>query len=348
MSLLWLDAKYVSLLSFRLRNFKKKSTHNWNFSCPVCGDSQKNKSKARGYVYPQQGKLLFHCHNCNVTMDIPRFVKYIDQSLYDEYVKEKLTSSNVIKEEDELTKFVNKMKPPKFQVNSPLSQLKKISAFKPTSPVKQWVDQRMIPPKSQYRLYFCREFKHWVNQFIPDKFDQDSLQVDEPRLIIPFVDKDGNFFGFQGRSFKKNALVRYITIIVDDTKPKLFGLDQIDSSNVMYVVEGPIDSLFLPNCIASCGSDLTTNLSVVSKNKDDFVIIYDNEPRNREIVKKIDKAIENGYTVCIWPDDMIHKDINDMVLAGVTPSMIVDIIKANGYKGLEAKLRFAVWRKCVE
>lgn len=345
MSLQWLDAKYVSLLSFRLRNFKKKGSSTWNFSCPVCGDSKSHKHKARGYIYPSKGKLLFHCHNCNVTMDVPKFVKYVDSSLYDEYIKEKLTADPQQKEEDELTKFVTKMKPPKFQSESALKHLKKISAFKPDSVIKQWVESRMIPPKYHFKLYFCKEFKHWVNLQVPDKFDEESLKNDEPRLIIPFLDKEGKMFGFQGRSFKKKALVRYITIILDDTKNKLYGLDTVDETKTIYVVEGPIDSMFLPNCIASCGSDLTTNLPAVSKDQSKFVIVYDNEPRNKETVKKMEKAIDNGYTVCIWPDGFEIKDINDMVLGGMNPNKIVDLINTNCYKGLEGTLRLQQWKK---
>ncbi len=345
MSLQWLDAKYVSLLSFRLRNFKKKGSSQWNFSCPVCGDSKSNKHKARGYIYPSKGKLLFHCHNCNVTMDVPRFVKYVDSTLYDEYVKEKLVADPQRREEEELTQFVKKLKPPKFESESALNQLKKVSSFKPDSVIKQWVDKRMIPSRYHFKLYFCKEFKHWVNLQIPDKFDEESLKNDEPRLIIPFLDEDGKMFGFQGRSFKKNALVRYITIILDDEKTKLYGLDTVDINRTIYVVEGPIDSMFLPNCIASCGSDLTTNLPVVTNDQSKFVIIYDNEPRNVHTVKKIEKAISSGYTVCIWPDTLELKDINDMVLGGMSPEKIVEVIRDNSYKGLEGTLRLQQWKK---
>jgi hypothetical protein len=152
-------------------------------------------------------------------------------------------------------------------------------------------------------------------------------------------------FGFQGRSFKKNAKVRYITIILDDSKPKLFGLDKVDEDEQIYVVEGPLDSLFIPNCIASCGSDLTTSLHHITPDKSKFSVVYDNEPRNEEIVKKIEKAIDQGYNVCIWPDSVSEKDINDMVLAGYTPAKLVDIINENTYSGLKAKLRFSEWKK---
>lgn len=346
MSHQWLEAKYVSLLSNRLRNFKRKNQDNWNFSCPVCGDSKTNKHKARGYVYPLKGSLLYHCHNCNVTMSVQKLVKFIDPTLYDEFIRERVMMDPQEKPKNEITEFVEKMKPPVFVTSSPLKHLKKVSLFKPSSTLKLWVDGRKIPPESHYRLFFCKEFKRWVNEHcLPGKFNEDSLTRDEPRLVIPFIDKEGNMFGFQGRSFKKNATVRYITIILDDTKPKLFGLDKIDESKKMFVVEGPIDSLFLPNCLASAGADLITNLHKVTTDKSKFVIVYDNEPRNKDIVKNMEKAIDQGYEICIWPESMQYKDINDMVLGGYTQANIVDIINNNTYKGLEAKLELATWKK---
>jgi hypothetical protein len=237
------------------------------------------------------------------------------------------------------------MKTPIFVKDSPLKQLKKISSFSPESIVKQYVEKRKIPSEYHYKLFFCKEFKSWVNSFIPDKFDTESLTREEPRLIIPFLDKENNMFGFQGRSFKKNATLRYITIMLDENKPKLFGLDTVDSNKDIYVVEGPIDSMFLPNAIASAGSDITSNLSFVTQDMSKFIIVYDNEPRNRDINKKIDRAIDAGYRVCIWPDSLELKDINDMYMAGMSLQKIVDLIQENTYTGLEAKLKFAMWKK---
>lgn len=346
--MLWLDTKYLNQLSFRLRNFKRKGQNQWNFSCPFCGDSKNNKQKARGYIFEKRGRLRYHCHNCNVPgVDVQKLVKHLDPSMYAEYIKEKLVSDQVPAPKTELEEFVDKMKPPVFVKSTPLKQLKKISALKYDSPVKRWVDNRLIPANTHYRLFYCKSFMVWVNDYCqPGKFKPEALPMDEPRLVIPFIDQEGKLFGFQGRSFKKKSELRYITIMLDDEKPKLFGLDKVDLSlPYIYVVEGPLDSLFLPNCIASAGSDLTTNLHHLNTEKARFVVVYDNEPRNKEIVDKIEKAIEAGYKVCIWPETVIEKDINDMVLAGLTPKKVVDIINENTYSGLNAKLRFSQWKK---
>lgn len=280
MSLLWLDSKYLSLMSFRLRNFKRKGNNNWNFSCPFCGDSKNDTSKARGYVFPSKGKLRYHCHNCGVPgVDIPKLIKHEDQGLYDEYIREKIISFGSSREKTDVELFADKMKPPTFVKSTPLNQLKKISQLKPDSVVKKYIVNRQIPPEYHYKLFYCKNFKAWVNEFEPGKFE--SIEYDEPRLIIPMIDEEGNLFGIQGRSFKPDASLRYITIMFDKSKPKLYGIDSIDKRLHICVVEGPIDSMFLPNALASAGSDLITNLSYISEELKKFTIIYDNEPRNK-------------------------------------------------------------------
>jgi hypothetical protein len=245
---------------------------------------------------------------------------------------------------DETQVFVDKMKTPVFVKTTGLKDLRKVSQLKPEHPVKQYISNRLIPAEAHHKLFLVRNFKAWVNTMLPEKFDEESVKNDEPRLIIPFLDEEKNLFGFQGRSFK-NTGVRYITIILNDDKPKIFGLDTMDPSKDIYVVEGPIDSLFLPNGIASAGGDLITPLQLLDVQKEKFVVVYDNEPRNKHTVKHIEKAIDSGYRVCIWPTALEQKDINDMVLAGYTKEHVKDIIDERTYSGPTAKLHFALWRK---
>lgn len=343
MSELWLDAKYLNLMSFRLRNFKRVQ-NKWNFSCPFCGDSKKDKSKARGYVYPRKGKLRYHCHNCNVPgIDVPKLLKHEDPSLYSEYLKERLVANPPEKSEVQI--FADKMKPPEFVKTTQLKTLTKISKFAPESGVRKWINARRIPPEYHYKLYIAKNFKQWTNTCIAGKFEE-PIKNDEPRLIIPLIDFDGKtLVGFQGRSFKKDAAMRYITIMLTEDRPKLYGLDTVDRTQRIFAVEGPIDSMFLPNAIASCGSDITTNFSEVSSDPAQFVVVYDNEPRNKETVVKMEKALDKGLRVCIWPESMEQKDINDMVLAGYTPDKIVEIIEENTYSGIEGKLKLTMWKR---
>lgn len=337
----WLEMKYVNMLSGRLQQFKRKSPTLFNFRCPICGDSQSHKNKARGYIYEKKGKSLFHCHNCNATMAVSNFIRSVDQQLYNEFQLEKL-QNNKTPDQIEYEDFINKMKKPVFLKYGPLKGLKKVSQLHPDHPVKKFVDARRIPNPFHAKLFCCPNFKQYTNTLVPNKFDEDSIGRDETRLLIPFISADKNVHAYQGRALG-NSAVKYITIVLDESIPKVYGLDRVDFRNTVYVVEGPIDSMFLSNSIATAGGDLVSAISSFSK--ENIVVVYDNEPRSRETIKKLDKAIMQGYNVCIWPDNLEHKDINDMVLAGMSSEFIEYIIRQNTYRDLAAKLALTKWSK---
>ena len=337
----WLDQKYASLLSGRLRNFKRKSGTLYNFSCPICGDSEKTKSKARGYIYDKSGKSIYHCHNCGATHPFSIFLKLVDSGLYQEYLLEKLADKKPNKD-DEFDKFVEKMKKPVFMKAGPLKGLKKVSQLHHDDPIKKFVVNRKIPNEFHSKLFACNNFSKFVNSIVPDKFSGAALDHDEKRLIIPFMDSNKCVHAFQGRSISPGG-PKYITIVLDESIPKVFGLDKADFTRNISVVEGPFDSMFLTNSIATAGGDLVS--AVGSFDKSNLTIVYDNEPRSKETVKKIDKAIMNGYNVCIWPENFEHKDINDAILAGLSSGFIDHIIKTNTYKDLSAKLALQKWSK---
>jgi hypothetical protein len=225
---------------------------------------------------------------------------------------------------------------PKFKPGNHLKSIKKISQLLPSHPVKAYIDSRKIPPAQHYRLYYAPKFKTWINSIIPNKLEIKGK--DEPRLIMPFFDEEGNLFGVSARGFDPNGM-RYITIMFED-KQKIFGLDKVDFNKKYYVLEGAIDSLFLPNAIAMAGADGNVN---GLKNVENAVFVFDAEPRNKEIHKRIEKIIRAGHSVCIWPSNIDGKDVNEMVLNGVTN--IEEIIRKNTYKGLEANLKLMSWRK---
>jgi hypothetical protein len=202
--------------------------------------------------------------------------------------------------------------------------------------VKKYVINRAIPSSSHYKLYYASKFNAWVNSIIPNKLNS---QKDEPRLVLPFIDKGGNLFGFTGRSFDKDGL-RYLTIMLDESKPKIFGLDKVDFNKRYYIVEGPIDSLFLNNAVAT--GDASGNTSALN-NTQNAVFVFDNEPRNKDVVRQMEKTLDAGYKVCIWPEKIVDKDINDMILSNLVPQQIID---ENIYSGLNGKLQLSYWRKC--
>lgn len=334
----YVELQYATMLSGRLERFKIKSTNPYriNFRCPICGDSQKSKYKARAWLIEDRsnGGLYFNCFNCHSPVGkLGNFLKTVDPLLYNDFVSQKFLNNK--KEETVLPKK-EQFKKPVFD-HDPLKTIKKVSQLKPDHPVKQYIVKREIPSNQHFKLYYAPKFISWINSLIPNKFSEDIK--DEPRLVIPFKDENGKVFGVSARGFNPNGL-RYITIMFDETRPKIFGLDTVDFTKKYYIVEGAIDSLFLENSIAMAGADGNVN---GLENLENAVFVFDNEKRNKEIHKQIEKLIRDGRSICIWPSLIQEKDINDMYLNGI--KNVKDIIDRNTFKGLEASLKFISWRR---
>ena len=319
-----IDSKYVGLISSRLQKFKKVKPDLYNFRCPICGDSQKNKNKCRGYMYVMKNNTNFKCHNCGASLSLNNFIKKLDTTLHKQYTIEKFkeghTGRNFTAEE------------PVFNFKKPVFKKKLDLPKASEDPVanKYLVERKLNPD----RFYFTDSFKKWTNS---KKQTFDSTYRDEPRIIIPMYDRDKDLIGFQGRSLIPNS-VKYITVMLNDHSPKLYGLDNVDEKQPIYIVEGPFDSTFVENAVAMCGSDV----DIGSFGWSDYIWVLDNEPRNREIVNRVSKLIDRGDSVVIWPTAIEQKDINDMVSAGLN---IMDVLKSNTYSGLEAKIKFNTWKK---
>lgn len=331
------ELQYATMVSNRLENFKIKSTNPYkiNFRCPVCGDSKKSLSKTRGWLLenPKDQSFHFFCHNCGASLSFRNFLKHIDLLAYNDFLSAKYINrtkqSNTAIDDNHFKTETKK------SFDDPLKKLKKISQLAVDHPVKKYIQKRQIPPEQHHRLYYAPKFVSWINSIIPDKLNSEK---EHPRLILPFIDKEGKCFGVSARGFDPNGL-RYITIMFDQV-PKIFGLDKVKFNEPYFVVEGAIDSLFLRNAVAMAGAD--GNDSGLA-NLENATFVFDNEPRNREIHKRIEKLISKGKSVCIWPASLQQKDINDMVLDGNID--IENIIRTNTYKGLSANLKLAEWRK---
>jgi hypothetical protein len=339
----WIDVKYIGALAPRLAMFARKDDNIWNMRCPLCGDSRKSKTKARGYILGKGGKYMYTCHNCNASMSFGRFLEQVDPTAYEQYRRETFlervgTTERIVEPAPDISKFIT----PKFIKYTALADLRKISQLELNHPARKYVVSRQIPPVMHSKLFYAPKFKTWTNKLKPDKFD--LSKKDEPRLVIPFVDQGGNLFGYQGRAFF-DVEPRYITIILDEEKPRVYGLDRIDLKQQVYVVEGPIDSMFLHNCLAMGGAHLDKTTAQIGLKPERTTIVYDNEPRNKDIVVAIEKAIEKGYNVCIWPETVQHKDINDMIKSGMTSQQIERLIDQNTYRDLLAKMRLTQWKK---
>jgi predicted RNA-binding Zn-ribbon protein involved in translation (DUF1610 family) len=332
---LYIDQKYVSLISVKLDQFKIKKNYIWNFRCPICGDSKKNKTKARAYVYRQKSNLSFVCHNCGHSCSFGNFLKTIDPALFKEYQLERYkneSAGNVTKPDFEIARGL-----PVFTKNI---NIPTIESLDDNHSAKKYIASRKIPNKYWSQLYYADDFKQFIITTFTEH-DQSRLKDNDARIVIPFFDRDKKLLGVQGRAIGVSK-VRYITIKQNEDCKKIFGLDRLDLSKKVYVTEGPIDSLFLKNSVATMDANLS---SVADTIKTNFVLVFDNEPRNKEIVKQMKRAIDKKYAICIWPSTIEQKDINDMIMAGYTKEQLEYIIDQNTFTDLKAQMQFNMWRK---
>ena len=336
MSSSYIDVKYINLCSSFLEKFKQKHTNLWNFRCPICGDSKKSSTKCRGFVYEKRNKYFYKCHNCNYGTSFNKFLEKISPALHKAYITEQYTEdawrkkdvSNILPEFNFVPEF-----------NHVLQGMDSISSLATDHPARSYLKNRLIPERYFRDLYFCKKFKKWTNTVIPNKFSSLSLEHDAPLLVIPFFDRKHNIIGYQGRSFNPKEQAKYITIKMEGVENLIYGEERVNIKKKIYCVEGPLDSLFLPNCLAIAG----LNFKGV---KISNVIVLDNERRNVQIVDALKKVITNGYSVCIWPDSVKEKDINEMIINGKTTDDIVEIIDNNTYSGLEANFQLSQWKRC--
>ena len=335
------DVKYVGLLSSRLDQFKKKSNNLYNFRCPICGDSERNRYKARGYLYPSKDRdsFVFKCHNCGDTRSFANLIKHIDGMLYKNYMLEGFGKKSHYEEQREKPKRKRRVRDVSYLENLGIERIDHIPK---NHAVHQFINNRRIPDSVLNRLYYVHDDK------ILEKIDpiyRDRIRGNQPRLVLPFINQDKELVGIAARAINSSTQMRYLAFRLNDKAPMIFGIDQIkrNSRDSVYVVEGPIDSLFLNNAIAVGGADFSKLESEIRKDK--CVIVFDNEPRNKEILKKMKKIIDSGYRVCVWSETIKEKDINDMILAGVPASKIEEVINKNTYSGLQAMAAFNAWKK---
>jgi transcription elongation factor Elf1 len=333
----FIDRNFLLQVSPKLQRFTKKKDDLYNFRCPLCGDSQKNKLKSRGYVYRKKNDYFYMCHNCGASTTFYNFLKQVDESLLKEYQLERYKNGD--------TGNNNYTKPvfEEFKTEAPTFkkalELPSIDSLPEAHFAKNYVQQRRIPETLYSQLYYAEDFAAFIQDL---GIEKEGLHKNDKRLVIPFYNAEKELVAVQGRSLGESKL-RYITLKLHDDNKKIFGLDRINEEELIYVLEGPIDSMFLENAIATADSNLESITDVLDKSK--VVLVFDNEPRNKEIVSKMEHAIDNHFNVVVWPEMIEEKDVNDMVLSGFSPDEIQDIISKNTFVNLRAKMEFVNWKR---
>jgi hypothetical protein len=335
---LYVDVKYLNMASSRFELFKRKGEYLYNVRCPICGDSQKNKRKMRGYLFKRNNDLLYKCHNCQWSGSFGKLLKEIDSILYKQYVLERFADG-------ETGKGKGHSKPekvmdfkPVFKKKTLIDQLMdKLSILPRDHEAVEYALGRGLPKESLDRLYYVDNVQNIAG--LNEKY-KESIKTDEPRLAIPFIDAMGRLTAVSLRGMRGEAL-RYILVKVNEDAPTVYGMDTVDKNKPVIVVEAPLDSLFIPNSIACAGTSFN-KIDELGLNKEQTTIVFDNQPRNKEVCKLLDKYINLGYNVVIWPSNVSGKDINEMENEGIDS---YKLITDNTFSGLAAKAKYSLWRK---
>ena len=357
---IYIERKFLGFVSSRLEQFKQKNTDLYNFRCPYCGDSQKNKLKARGYVYRKSNDYFFICHNCGKSTTFAKFLEYIDGTTYKQYILERYSTGE--------TGYGSNVKKPDFEqlkgnaharfqssLNNSRGDSTTVESLERTSRAythysvknlpeehyaRAYIKNRKIPENFWDEILFVPKFKDFLNEEFPNH-GKDEVPNDD-RVVLLYTNEKGEITNVAGRALS-DTKIRYVTVKITDEK-KLFGLHRLRKQERIYVLEGQFDSYFVENSVASGDSNLGGVAAIFPEH--DVVLVYDNEPRNKDIVKQIEKSIDKNYKVCLFPETVKGKDVNEMIQYGLTASEIKDIIDRNTFNGLTAKLRFTQWKRC--
>lgn len=345
---LHVDIAWINRISYSLERFKKVRADVYNCRCPVCGDSKKNKRIGRFFIYKKKERYNVWCHNCGYSKSFYNFMKEKFTFEFEEYKKETIFDTFKSRElpklgqrRPEVTLELEEDEAPEelsesFNVDSILEGATNILDLPDSHPAKAYLLGRKFSEKEMERLYFSEDFKVIAKRLNPEAGDK--LVENESRIIIPFINEYGQIEMLQGRSLDPKAKIKYVSIKAHDEIQKIYGLYELDRNKTTYCTEGPFDSLFVDNCMATCDANLTRT--------DADVLIYDNQPRNKDVVKYMEAAIDAKRKLVIWPFCPSEKmDINDLIKKGVTREQLMTMIRKSTYSGLTAKMKFLEWRK---
>ena len=336
MSSVWIDEKFVTLVGSQLPQFRKQSRTTWTVRCVFCGDSQRHKNKTRGYFFLYQQRYLFKCHNCGVSMSLKSFLFKVAPDLFREYQLDLLRQERPAESVSVPATPIVSVAP---TTSTSAVGLPTIASLPDDHAAKTYCQQRLLPEKALSHLYFTDEWTTWIAEM---GWSYALPEDHAPRLILPWFDRAGQLQGAQARRIDASGKQgRYVTFKHDSTEEKIYGWDRVELHRPVYVVEGPLDSWFLPNAVAAMGSDL---LRVHDRFLSTYhaVLVYDNEPRNPQITAQLQTAVKRGLRVVIWPQTVEDKDINDMVKSGLDP---VALVQQHTYQGLRAELEYLRWKR---
>lgn len=349
-----IQKEYANLISSRLESFKWRSANIANFRCPFCGDSDKDKTKSRGYLYVNGGTSMnFHCHNCGRHYkSFKNFLAHIDSEMAKEYAFEAFKFNNSSssargkkkEQEKQIEQLKENFKAKKKDYRIYLGDLTCIRDLDDDHSAVRELKRRHMYDFADL-LYYTDNYKKWINDnIIPDKFN--NTRLPDPRIVFVYKDTDNRVFAFSGRSLLEDCKIRYLHVNPEHDlgTPMIYGIDHVDFTQRVFVYEGQFDSLVTPNSIAASGASGMRKL-LTSEHKSSMVFVFDNEPRNPDICKMMKNVINLGGRITIFNSNYKFNDVNDLLLQGYTRQNVVDLLNKHTFQGLRASLEFARWNK---
>lgn len=333
---MWIEQKYISLLSSQLRNFKKKQHNLWEFSCNICGDSKTDRRKARGYIFQRGQTYRFMCHNCGESYRFDKYLEITNPNLYREYRLERFRESDsFVPVEDKQEEVFEVLK--KSQIEK---VARRVTTLGDDHPAWLYLAKRKIPQERLESLFYTENLSVFTEIF--PKYAETKFPKNEPRVVLPIYNRQKELIGITARAIGPSQL-RYVMMRRSDEEPLIYNLENVDLAKKVYAFEGAFDSMFVKNSCAVDGADFNKMSQIVPKSQ--LIVVFDNQPRNGQLLKRIDRVADSGYTMFVWPDNYA-KDINQNVIDGkLSPSAVDTFIDEHSYSGLSLKLKLADWKK---
>lgn len=335
-----IDVNFIRTIGASITGFQSVKRNVWVGRCPVCGDSQKHKSKKRFYIYRRKGSFFVFCHNCQLSHTLWKYLELYRPDLFPEYKRETLfdgIKQGPKRRRDDAQDVLEQLGTTRVPLKSELAGVVPCSSLSDDHPAIQYLMGRKFTSDMIARLYYAEDFLVTAQSVDTSLEDKPALKT--PRIVIPFRDREGNITMIQGRSLKPDDKLKYLSIKAHEDIEKVYGRSEVDYNKTVYCVEGPFDSMFVDNCLATCDGNLAKVL-------DADVLVWDNQPRNAEVVRYMEEAIEAGRKIVIWPFSPDKKlDINDLIKKGISRKKLMSVLEENTYHGITAKMAFMRWKR---
>ena len=337
----WLQEQFIEEAGKSLEGFRKVRDGLYNCRCPICGDSATDPTKRRGYFIqrPESG-WSFYCHNCGASQGVKWFLKTTDDELYRRYCLAAFKTQKDLSFETKRPEI----KAMSFEEQKILGStlLVRCSNLPKDHDALKYLEGRKVDREMASRIFWTDDFRTLVQNGTQGKYE--IAKLPEKGIVFPVRNFDLKLVGWQVRDiFSEDKRRRFATCTLNGSSGELcFVPRPLDKTKPVFVVEGCIDALFIRNSVAR----LQAALWKFQPEGLECIYFNDQEPRNREVAKEIHRCVDKGLRTVLLPSAFEEMDVNDLVCRlGMTGEQIEETFTEHSWKGLEAQVRYASWRR---